>query len=95
MDYNLSTVTRYAVNCEGCDAGTGNHAQQETALKAAEKKGFIAIATPEDGTINLCPECVPPQVAQFFDAAAKTTPADNSETDVAGPDEPGELFEKS
>lgn len=88
MDYNLSTVTRYAVNCEGCDAGTGNHAQQETALKAAEKKGFIAIATPEDGTINLCPNCIPPEVAQFFDAAAKATPATQPDEQDGGGDLP-------
>lgn len=66
MEYNLSEITKYAVNCEACDAGTGNHAQEETANKAAKAKGFIAIATPEDGTINLCPNCIPADVAKLF-----------------------------
>lgn len=73
MEYQLTEVTKYAVNCEGCDVGTGNHTQPETANKAAKAKGFIAIATPEDGTINLCPACVPPAVAKLF-----TTSIDNA-----------------
>lgn len=66
MDYELSEITKYAVNCAACDAGTGNHTQQETAQKAAKQKGFIAIATPEDGTVNLCPACIPADVAKLF-----------------------------
>jgi hypothetical protein len=68
--YQLTEVTKYAVNCENCNAGTGNHTQAETAQKAAKAKGFIAIATAEDGTINFCPACIPADVAKFFKAPA-------------------------
>lgn len=78
MEYQLSQVTRYAVNCESCDTGTGNHGQAETAHKAARAKGFIAIVTPEDGTINLCPACIPDGIAGFF------KPADKAPDDESG-----------
>jgi hypothetical protein len=68
MEYHLTEVTRYAVACEVCKDATGNHSQPDTAQREGKKKGFIAIVTPEDGTINLCPKCIPPAIAKFYKA---------------------------
>jgi hypothetical protein len=98
IEYNLSEVTRYAVNCENCEAGTGNHSQADTAHKSARQKGFIAIATAEAGTINLCPACIPADVAKFFVTANETVNEKGQKTfettdEPKGPrdEEPGAL----
>lgn len=90
MEYNLSEVTRYAVECANCDTSTGNHSKKETAQKSAEQKGFIVIATAADGAINLCPACIPADVAKFFVTAHDLGLKDPGPIDDAkASDEPG------
>lgn len=96
MEYGITEVKKYAVNCENCNAGTGNHTVAETAQKGARQKGFIAIATPEDGTINLCPACIPADVAKLFVTAHDLGLKDAGPIDEAkATDEPGTITQSA
>ena len=56
MDYDIIEIPTYKINCENCD----EHYFSTTieSLEARVKNlGWIAVNTPEDGTLNFCPDC--------------------------------------
>lgn len=57
MDYDISERTDYTVRCEGCAMSTGAFETEESVSRRAQQLGFIAVRTPDDGTLNFCSEC--------------------------------------
>ena len=59
QNYNIHKLEHvlYEINCEGCGLSTGAWYFEVTAIKEAQKHGFVAYHTPEDGVLNFCPKC--------------------------------------
>lgn len=57
-DYNVTESIEYVIACENCDTSTGHDGNEDRIRTHAKNMGFTAVHTPDDGTINLCPECI-------------------------------------
>lgn len=58
-EFNLYITTSYQVRCESCGASSGEWSTTHEVKAHAKALGFIAVDTPEDGTLNFCSVCYP------------------------------------
>lgn len=57
VEFDFLTLTTYQVRCEGCGTSSGERSTEEGASLQAKGLGFVAVETPEDGTLNFCAVC--------------------------------------
>lgn len=67
-EFNITVFSEYQIYCEACGEAvlddeisepTDVFDSAEEAVAEAKKKGFVAVYTMEDGTMNFCPACKP------------------------------------
>lgn len=56
-NFHIQEQTEYSIVCEGCGCQLGPDRDEAAVCKNADLLDWIAVDTPEDGTLNFCREC--------------------------------------